>query len=663
MAKIHVLPPHLANQIAAGEVVERPASIVKELVENAIDAGATAITVSLHDGGLSSILVTDNGSGIAPEDAPNAFLRHATSKISSADDLSAINSLGFRGEALASIGAVSVVTMTTRTKGSDVGTKIVFDNGQMLTRQEFACVMGTSIRVENLFAKVPARLKFLKSARTESGYCGDYMSRMILCRPDIAFRFLHNDKVVYETFGDGELKHAVFSLYGSAVAEKLCRVEFDNGYMKLKGYIGNQEISRPNRSMESLFVNGRYIRSSGLSNAIERAYDTRMMVGRYPFAALHLTISPREVDVNVHPAKTQVRFADEARVAYGFTAACAQALKPKVVPQMQLPAYQKENRIENEKPASAPVSREKTVNKSVSEKGYNNAAAFTGEKSSEVEVGKLIKYGIEVPTPQQMRENSSMSYRYNSFTKKEDSYAGNVPVYKVETTHPYEKMDGSALKKEHESMQATNDNVASAAFKSVQNGLELDISYEILGCAFNSYWIVEQEDAIFLIDQHAACERRLYEEFSARKTNVSSQELLVPEHLVLQPREFEQAMEYQKELEELGYRFEKEGALGLLISAVPVLNGMAFDGNFIHDALNAVGEAGRGAARALVRDRIISASCKHAIKAGEAIDKKEIEVLLRSYLKDGTPLTCPHGRPVMVKITRREIEKNFKRIV
>lgn len=662
MNKIRVLPPHLANQIAAGEVVERPASIVKELVENAIDAGASAVTVSLHEGGLSSILVADNGSGISPEDAPNAFLRHATSKISSAEDLDAINSLGFRGEALASIGAVAVVTMLTRTKDSDTGTKIVFDNGQMLTNQESACVFGTSIRVENLFAKVPARLKFLKSARTEAGYCGDYMTRMILCRPDIAFRFLHNDKVVYETYGDGKLKSAVFALYGSAVAEKLCRVEFDNGYMKLEGYIGNQEISRPNRSMESLFVNGRYIRSMALNNAIERAYDTRMMVGRYPFAALHLTISSREVDVNVHPAKTQVRFADEARVAYGFTSACAQALRSKVVPQMKLPISGKPENMQET--VQKPVNQNaQTVSSSVARKGdipsYSSVISSSTQKAEETQ--KLVKYGIVVPDRNQLKENASMPYRYNNFPVKKEAPEGGIPTFKVESRVESSRKALELEKTEEETKENSSSNNRSP--KPVQESLELDMAYKILGCAFNSYWIVEQGDSVFFIDQHAACERRLYEEFSARKTNVSSQELLVTEHLVLQPREYEQAVEYKKELEELGYRFETEGALGLRISAVPVLNGTVFDGAFIHDALNAVGEAGRGAARALVRDKIISASCKHAIKAGEAIDKKEIEELLRLYLRDGTPLTCPHGRPVMVKISRREIEKNFKRIV
>lgn len=662
MNKIRVLPPHLANQIAAGEVVERPASIVKELVENAIDAGASAVTVSLHEGGLSSILVTDNGSGISPEDAPNAFLRHATSKISSAEDLDAINSLGFRGEALASIGSVAVVTMLTRTKDSDTGTKIVFDNGQMLTNQESACVFGTSIRVENLFAKVPARLKFLKSARTEAGYCGDYMTRMILCRPDIAFRFLHNDKVVYETYGDGELKSAVFALYGSAVAEKLCRVEFDNGYMKLEGYIGNQEISRPNRSMESLFVNGRYIRSMALNNAIERAYDTRMMVGRYPFAALHLTISSREVDVNVHPAKTQVRFADEARVAYGFTSACAQALRSKVVPQMKLPISGKPENMQET--VQKPVNQNaQIVSSSVAHMGdipsYSSVISSSTQKAGETQ--KLVKYGIVVPDRNQLKENASMPYRYNNFPVKKEAPEGGIPTFKVESRVESSRKALELEKTEEETKENSSSN--NRSHKPVQESLELDMAYKILGCAFNSYWIVEQGDSVFFIDQHAACERRLYEEFSSRKTNVSSQELLVTEHLVLQPREFEQTVEYKKELEELGYRFETEGALGLRISAVPVLNGTVFDGAFIHDALNAVGEAGRGAARALVRDKIISASCKHAIKAGEAIDKKEIEELLRLYLRDGTPLTCPHGRPVMVKISRREIEKNFKRIV
>ncbi len=311
---IKVLPPALANQIAAGEVVERPASVVKELVENALDACATAITVDITDGGLSSIRVTDNGSGILPEDCPTAFLRHATSKISTQEDLTAIGTLGFRGEALASIGAVSQVTMTTRVQGGEWGTRIVFDNGKLVSNEACSCVFGTTIQVDNLFAKVPARLKFMRSARSEAGYIGDFMARAILGRPDIAFRFLSNGKCVYETYGDGKLKNAIFCVYGAQITDRLLPVLLDNGYVRIEGFVGNQEVSRPNRSMETLFVNGRYIRSIGLFSAIQKAYDTRMMAGRYPFALLNITIAKEEVDVKVHPAKTEVRFVDQPRV-------------------------------------------------------------------------------------------------------------------------------------------------------------------------------------------------------------------------------------------------------------------------------------------------------------------------------------------------------------
>ena len=339
---IKVLPPALANQIAAGEVVERPASVVKELVENALDAGATAITVDITDGGLSSIRVTDNGSGIQPEDCPTAFLRHATSKISTQEDLVAIGTLGFRGEALASIGAVSLVTMTTRVPGGEWGTRVVFDNGKLVSNEACSCVFGTTVQVDNLFAKVPARLKFMRSARSEAGYIGDFMARAILGRPDITFRFLSNGKCVYETYGDGKLKNAIFCIYGSHITDRLLPVLLDNGYVRIEGFVGNQEISRPNRSMETLFVNGRYIRSIGIFSAIQKAYDTRMMAGRYPFALLNITIAKEEVDVNVHPAKTEVRFVDQPRVEYAVTAACAQALRQPVIPQVQLPNQAKQ---------------------------------------------------------------------------------------------------------------------------------------------------------------------------------------------------------------------------------------------------------------------------------------------------------------------------------
>ena len=640
---IKVLPPSLANQIAAGEVVERPASVVKELVENALDAGATAITVDITDGGLSSIRVTDNGSGIEPEDCPTAFLRHATSKISVQEDLAAIGTLGFRGEALASIGAVSLVTLTTRVKGSDWGTRLVFDNGQLLSNEACSCVFGTTVQVDNLFAKVPARLKFMRSARAEAGYIGDFMARAILGRPDIAFRFLHNGKCVYETYGDGKLKNAIFCVYGAEITDRVVPVLLDNGYVRIEGFVGTQEISRPNRSMETLFVNGRYIRSVGLFSAIQKAYDTRMMAGRYPFALLNITIAKEEVDVNVHPAKTEVRFVDQARVEYAVTAACSQALRQPVIPQVQLPVHAD--------PIAEPSSPAKETE--LPKSSFSNTPYSQMEERKEPAPARTTSYAeaykreVVVP-PRSVLKESSAGYTYNSFPKKDVSEPASADVPKVEVF----AVAGNKRPSTEPMLQ-----------KPEQNALPLDFAVNIIGCAFNTYWIVQHEDDLYLIDQHAAHERRLYEEFNSQEVSSASQELLIPQLLTLQPRELELVEEWQNELEELGYRFERTGALHLNLVAVPVLNGTTFDGEALHQAINAIGEAGKGAKKALVREKLIYASCKHAVKGGEALQKEEIISLLKTYVEQGIPLTCPHGRPVVARLSKRDMEKMFKRIV
>ena len=633
---IKVLPPSLANQIAAGEVVERPSSVVKELVENALDAGATAITVDITDGGLSSIRVTDNGGGIQPEDCPTAFLRHATSKISTQEDLTAIGTLGFRGEALASIGAVSLVTMTTRVPSGEWGTRIVFDNGKLVANEACSCVFGTTIQVDNLFAKVPARLKFMRSARSEAGYIGDFMARAILGRPDIAFRFLSNGKCVYETYGDGQLKNAVFCVYGAQITNRLLPVLLDNGYVRVEGFVGNQEISRPNRSMETLFVNGRYIKSIGLFAAIQKAYDTRMMAGRYPFALLNITIAKEEVDVNVHPAKTEIRFVDQPRVEYAVTTACAQALRQPVIPKAQLPAQPKIPEPEQ----------------SVETKAFSAHVAYDQWKQTEKPIKSYVeeyRKQVVVP-PRSVLKESSAGYTYNSFPKKETADTNADTPEKLGV-----KVFAVAGNRKPEP--------APVLKKAEQDALPLDFAVNIIGCAFNTYWIVQHGDDLYLIDQHAAHERRLFEEFNGREVTSASQELLVPQLITLQPREFELVEEWQAELEELGYRFERVGALSLNLTAVPVLNGTTFDGESLHQAINAIGEAGKGAKKALVREKLIYASCKHAVKGGEPLHREEIVSLLKTYVDQGIPLTCPHGRPVVARLSRRDLEKMFKRIV
>ena len=643
---IKVLPPSIANQIAAGEVVERPASVVKELVENALDAGATAITVDITDGGLSSIRVTDNGGGIQPEDCPTAFLRHATSKISTAEDLSAIGTLGFRGEALASIGAVSQVTLTTRVPGGDWGTRIVFDNGKLISNEACSCVFGTTVQVDALFAKVPARLKFMRSPRSEAGYIGDFMARAILGRPDIAFRFLSNGKCVYETYGDGKHENAIFCVYGAQIADRLLPVLLDNGYVRIEGFVGSQEISRPNRSMESLFVNGRYIRSVGIFSAIQKAYDTRMMAGRYPFALLNITIAREEVDVNVHPTKTEVRFVDQPRVEYAVTAACAQALRQPVIPHVQLPRQAVRPVIEAEagkKPESAPKAQ-------ADSRTYSPHTAYAQRPVPEQPIKSYVeeyKKQVLVP-PRSVLKESGADYTYNTFPKKETQAVPTAGKPAVEVF----AVVGS--RKPQSVIEA---------LKAEQNALPLDFAVNIVGCAFNTYWIVQHEDDLYIIDQHAAHERRLYEELNQQEVAAASQELLVPQLVTLQPREFELVEAWKPELEELGYRFEQAGALSLNLIAVPVLNGVTFDGSSLHEAINAIGEAGRGAKKALVREKLIYVSCKHAVKGGEPLHTEEIVSLLKTYVEQGIPLTCPHGRPVVARLSKRDMERMFKRVL
>ena len=642
---IKVLPSSLANQIAAGEVVERPASVVKELVENALDAGATAITVDITDGGLSSIRVTDNGGGIQPEDCPTAFLRHATSKISTQEDLAAIGTLGFRGEALASIGAVSLVTMTTRVPGGEWGTRIVFDNGKLLSNEACSCVFGTTIQVDNLFAKVPARLKFMRSARSEAGYIGDFMARAILGRPDVAFRFLSNGKCVYETYGDGQLKNAIFCVYGAEITDRLLPVLLDNGYVRVEGFVGNQEISRPNRSMETLFVNGRYIKSIGLFAAIQKAYDTRMMAGRYPFALLNITIAKEEVDVNVHPAKTEIRFVDQPRLEYAVTAACVEALRKPVIPQAQLPEQPKARAVEPEKMVESIIENKSEAKPFTPHMSYDQIKPAEKPVKSYVEA---YREQIVVP-PRSVLKESSAGYSYNSFPKKEHQPEGietktsGVEVYAVIGSRKPEPAP--------EKQQAE------------QTALPLDFAVNIVGCAFNTYWIVQHGDDLYIIDQHAAHERRLFEELDRREVAAASQELLVPQLLTLQPREFQLVEEWRAELEALGYRFERVGALSLNLIAVPVLNGTTFDGESLHQAVNAIGEAGKGAKKALVREKLIYAACKHAVKGGEPLHEEEIVSLLKAYVEQGIPLTCPHGRPVVARLSKRDMEKMFKRVL
>ncbi|MDD4312030.1 MAG: DNA mismatch repair endonuclease MutL, partial [Eubacteriales bacterium] len=457
MPKVHVLPPRIANQIAAGEVVERPSSVVKELVENAIDAGATAITIEIENGGLDKIRITDNGSGIADEDCETAFLRHATSKISSANDLFAIHSLGFRGEALASIASVSRVTLQTQTEDDDLGTLIRYEGGDLVEHKRTAGMRGTSIEIRNLFYNVPARLKFVKSARAESAAIGDYIARLILSVPQIAIHFVNGEKTVYRSTGNGSAKDALLCVYGVSVERQICPVAFDDGYLKITGYVGVPDLARNNRSGQTILLNGRIIRSNALSNALSRSFDTRVLIGRFPFAVLYLNIAYAEVDVNVHPSKMEVRFTDEQRVTRSVVVACSEALIRSYVPTIE---------IQRETPN--PV----------------ESQTFTvPEEATRVDLRAPI-----------MRPSSSLQESgYSSMPPR-------IPTYRM----PPRKQEE----------QARTETVPVFFTKSSE---PLSEPMHIIGCAFDTYWYVQQGDLVFCIDQHAAHERLLYDALMARQ--------------------------------------------------------------------------------------------------------------------------------------------------
>lgn len=601
MPKVHVLPPRIANQIAAGEVVERPSSVVKELVENAIDAGALAITIEIENGGLDSIRITDNGSGIADDDCETAFLRHATSKISTANDLFAIRSLGFRGEALASIAAVSRVTLQTQTEEDELGTLIRYEGGDLVEHKRTAGMRGTSITVQNLFFNVPARLKFVKSARAESGAIGDYIARLILSVPQIAVHYVNGGKTVYRSLGNGNAKDALLSVYGISTERQICPVSFDDGYLKITGFVGVPDLARANRSGQTFLLNGRIIRSNALSHALSRSFDTRVLIGRFPFAVLYLNIAFAEVDVNVHPAKLEVRFTDEQRVSRSIVVACSEALIRSYIPTIDV------QREEAETPSSAPVFTIPDEAKRV-----DLRAPFTPPVST-------VREGGYVSAPQ-------------------------VPTYRLpqRETQSFPRQDPAFLTKSNDTFENP---------------------IHIVGCAFDTYWYVQQGENVYCIDQHAAHERLLYDALMARSVAIVSQTLFIPEDVRLLPTESDVFFTNKAELERFGFVFSDANETSVTLLAVPQIKGTALKAAFLHDVLEFLSGSEEARPNDWFHDAIAQSACKHAIKAGERLSHEEIRQLLAMISAQNTLLTCPHGRPVAVRFTKTDIEKMFKRVL
>ena len=599
MQKIHVLPPRIANQIAAGEVVERPASVVKELVENSIDAGATAVTIEIENGGIDRIRIIDNGLGISDEDCETAFLRHATSKIATANDLFSIRSLGFRGEALASIAAVSRVLLQTQTQEDELGTIIRYEGGELVEHKRTGGTRGTTVEVRDLFYNVPARLKFIKSARAESASIGDYVARLILSAPQISVHFVNGGKSVYRSTGNGSARDALLSVYGVGVDRQICPVTFDDGYLKITGFVGVPDLARSNRSGQTLLLNGRIIRSQQLSNALSRAFDTRVLIGRFPFAVLYLSLSFAEVDVNVHPAKLEVRFTDESRVSRSIVVACSEALIRSYVPSV--------------------------------------------EQTSEVPAVQPRIFEI----PEEARRiDLRAPVQESAHTLRESSYSGvpRVPMFRFPNREPEERQPQNTI------------------FLTKSNE-PLEEPYHIIGCAFNAYWYVQQGDTVYCIDQHAAHERLLYDALMEKRATIVSQTLFLPEDVRLLPSQAEVFAQNRAPLEQFGYVFSDATETSVTLLAVPQVNGAALKGAFLYDVLEFLSGYEDAKSNEWFRDAIAQSACKHAVKAGERLSQQEIQTLLERFHAQDTLLTCPHGRPVAVRFSKTDIEKMFKRIV
>lgn len=647
MRRIQVLTPSVANKIAAGEVVERPASVIKELVENSIDAESTAITIEIRNGGVDYIRITDNGFGIDNGDVEKAFLRHATSKLNTSSDLEHIETLGFRGEALASIAAVSKVTIRTRTADSEYGTNLKIEGGEKIYNEPCGCPCGTTIEVSDLFYNVPARLKFLKSTRVEAANVGDYVTRLILANPNIAIKFINNGKTIYHSMGDGSLSNALFCVYGNEISSRLYEVSFDDGYLKLSGYVGNEYLARNTRVHQNLFINRRYIKSQAVSSAVQKAFDTRLMHGKFPFFAINVKISSYEIDVNVHPNKLSVRFKDEERVCNSIFYAVVNSLTTNY---------------------NQPTFSDKTPSSEELYELFNKNNSNSDIKTISDKTGKSVERPTSIMHSTDNEEVVSCAppFAHKSIvttTKKakplifSDSGASTMPPFEHEALNTDFGIASY--------IPVIDLNKTSRVKYEIGKPEQVEISdlpYTIIGAAFDTYIIVQQGNAIFYIDQHAAHERILYEKLIKDELKFNSQILLTPQYIHPDPISSQILSDNIDRFIELGFALEFISDTSVRIDAVPSMMITANAEAFISNALALIQKNGYVNEVDLIREELIQSACKMAVKAGDRLTKDEITELVNAYRDGKTPLTCPHGRPVIIRVTKTELQKLFKRI-
>ena len=648
MARIIQLSPHIANLIAAGEVVERPASVVKELLENAVDAGATKVTVEIKDGGMTYLRLTDNGCGMAAEDARTAFLRHATSKLRTAEDLAAISTFGFRGEALAAIASVSRIDLMTRTADALSGTSLHLEAGAITEESEVGCPVGTTIIVRDLFYNTPARMKFMKSDSYEGSRVAAAVQLQALAHPNVAITLIRDGKQTLSTPGTGGLEAAAYCVYGRE-AGQMVPVDSRWDAYRITGFVSKPTDARPSRAMQTFFVNGRPVRSKTMMAALEEAYRNQIMVGKFPACVLHLELPANAVDVNVHPAKTEVKFLSEKAVFdcihYGVLGALnKQPDRPQVQFKTQSAASAPAPKAPFvPAPATAPVPQKKAepffrTMTAEEYKAFSKVIVDAPQPKKEAAIAAAAK--IERPANMPLRETVILP------SVKSDAHIAPVKPLPV----PTEPMKASAP-------------TPPPAEEIEQTVLPMpeEIPWRLVGELYQSYIIVEQGEEAFLIDKHAAHERILFEKLKANQEAISSQSLLMPIPVRLSPTAAAELLMNQTTLTELGFELEEFGENTLLLRQIPMDLSPEQAAETI-EAMAADLLSGRRERKDTVRDEILhTVACKAAIKAGWKNDEAELLALVRQVMADENLKYCPHGRPICITLSKKQLEKQFKR--
>ena len=693
MGKIVLLDDSTINKIAAGEVIERPASVVKEIVENSIDAGANNITVEIRNGGISYIRVTDNGKGIMQDDMEIAFERHATSKIRSADDLEDVKSMGFRGEALASIAEIAKVELISKTAQSDNGYRVLIEGGKVLESSEYGCPNGTTITIENLFFNTPVRYKFLKKDFTESGYIEDVITRIALVHPEIAIRLVNTGKTIVQTSGNGDLKSVIYNIYGKDIAENLINIDYEYEGMRVSGVIGKPVISRSNRTNQLFFVNKRYVKDKTLSGAAEQGFKGFITIGKHGFLILNIDMDPHLVDVNVHPAKLEVRFQEDNKVFKAVYHAIKDGLSnvDLVANTSSIDGIDHPEKNNEEKPetfnflnntsfrdAIKPIERtseiKSQVANSVDEK-FEDVMSRINKIQNMINITNKVEPKTETIETQIPEEKiiESKTEPQNSEINLENTKSENTEkIDETKFMDMYEKMFGTAVKKSEVSEKAEdevkefqpitkNDNISvfedNAEYK-------LQPEYKYIGIAFNTYIIIEIKQDLYIIDQHAAHERIMYEKIKKNYYNENdkdSQLMLLPDIITLTNKEMGIYKDNREMFRKAGFMVDEFGENTIKLSGVPTILLDLETKELFLEALDEINTVARTARQEIEEKFIATVACKAAVKAHMVLERQEVEALLNELLVLPNPFTCPHGRPTAIRMTKNDIEKKFSR--